>query len=65
MRPGFERILNIAACVFVVFMIKTGISRSLLDYQKQGETSIKNYYARNLDSQMVNEIFPENSSSVG
>ncbi len=62
---SMERVLNVAACVFVVIMIKAGQSNSLLNYQKQGKTAIKNYYARNLDSQMVNEIFPEDSSSLG
>lgn len=65
MRPGLERVLNAAACVFVIFMIKTGISRSLLDYKEQGEAVIKNYYARNLDSQIFDEIFPKNSSPTG
>ena len=64
-RPGLERVLNAAACVFVVLMIKTGVSNSLLDYKEQGEAVIHNYYARNLDSQMFDEIFPIDSSSTG
>ncbi|MHC4385692.1 MAG: hypothetical protein ACYTEU_05095 [Planctomycetota bacterium] len=63
MRPGFERVLGAAACVFIVLMIKTGVSHSLLDYQEQGEAVIKNYYARNLDDQLFDEIFSEDSSS--
>lgn len=65
MRPGFERVLNTAACLFVMFMLKTGISRSLLDYKEQGETAIRNYYARNLDSQLFEELFAQDSSSTG
>ena len=64
-RPGLERALNAAACVFVVLMIKTGVSNSLLDYKEQGEAVIHNYYARNLDGQMFDEIFPIDSSSTG
>lgn len=64
-RPGLERILNIAACVFVVVMIKTGVSNSLLNYKRQGEDVIHNYYARNLDSQTFDELFPEDSSPIG
>lgn len=64
MRPGFERVLSAAACVFVVFMIKTGISRSLLNYKEQGEAVIKNYYARNLDDQLFKEIFPDDTSQT-
>lgn len=61
-RPIIEKMLNVAACLFVVVMIKTGISHSLSDYQKQGEAVIHNYYARNLDSQMFDEMFPIDSS---
>jgi hypothetical protein len=64
-RPGLERVLNVAACVFVILMIKTGVSDSLLDYKEQGEAVIHNYYARNLDSQLLNEIFPTNPSEIG
>lgn len=65
MRPGLERAMNVAACIFVAVMIKTGVSDSLLDYKEQGEAVIHNYYARNLDSQMFDEIFPEDSSPIG
>lgn len=64
-RPGLERVMNTAACLFVVLMIKTGISSSLIDYREQGETVIHNYYARNLDSQIFDEIFPKDSSPNG
>ena len=65
MRPGLERLLNAAACVFVVLMIKTGVSNSLLDYKEQGEAVIHNYYARNLYSHMFDEIFPGDPPSIG
>lgn len=61
MRPGFERILNTAACLFVLVMIKTGTSNSLLGYRVQGKAVIHNYYARNLDSQTLSELFPTDS----
>ena len=64
-RPLIERVLNVAACLFIIVMIKTGVSRSLLDYKQQGEAVIHNYYARNLDSQMFDEIFPEDTPSIG
>ena len=62
MRPGLERVLNVAACIFVVLMIRTGVSHSLLDYKEQGEAVIKNYSGRNLDSQLFDEIFPGDTS---
>lgn len=63
MRPGLERALNVAACLFIVIMIKSGVSSSLLDYRDQGQTAIEKYYARNLDSQTFDEIFPTDASS--
>jgi hypothetical protein len=63
MRPVFERILNTAACLFVICLIKTGMTSSFLDYQNQGQTAIENYYARNLDSQTFDELFGSDSSA--
>ena len=65
MRPGLERLLNTAACLFIILMIRTGISKSLLDYEEQGQAVIKNYYARNLDSQTFEELFPTDSTQIG
>lgn len=64
-RPGLERVMNIAACIFVILMIKMGVSSSLMDYKQQGEAAIHSYYARNLDSQTFNEIFPTDSYPLG
>lgn len=64
MRPVMERVMNIAACIFIVLMIKTGMTSSLLNYKAQGEAVIENYYAGNLDSQMFNELFPTDSSGI-
>ena len=63
--PLIERVLNVAACLFIVIMIKTGVSHSLLNYKEQGEAVIHNYYALNLDSQMLEEIFPTNPPTIG
>ena len=66
-RPFIERVLNVAACLFIIVMIKTGVSNSLLSYKEQGEAVIHNYYARNLDDQLFKEIFPEDPplTSIG
>ncbi len=63
-RPFIEKVLNVAACLFIVVMIKSGVSHSLLDYKQRGEAVIHNYYARNLDDQLFSEIFPEDPSST-
>ena len=65
MRPILERVLNTAACLFIICLIKTGMTSSFLDYRDQGQTAIENYYARNLDSQTFDELFPTDSSSNG
>ena len=64
MRPGFERLVSAAACVFVVLIIKVGLSRSLMDYHEQGQAVIHQYYARNLDSSMLEEIFPTDADAA-
>ena len=48
--------------LFVLVMIKTGTSNSLLGYKEQGEAVMHNYYARNLDSQLLGELYPEDSN---
>ncbi len=58
LRPGLERVANTAACLFVILMIKTGLTNSLADYHDQGETAIHNYYARNLGQSMADELMP-------
>jgi len=61
-RSLIDRLLNIAACLFVVLMMRSGIFHSLTSYKEQSEAVIHNYYARNLDSNMFNEIFPNNDT---
>ena len=63
-RPVIERVLNIAACLFVVVMIRMGVTSSLTDVKNKGETALHNYYARNLDNQLYNEIFPEDARNA-
>lgn len=63
-RPILERILNVAACLFVMGMIRMGVTSSITDIRRQGETAVHNYYARNLDSQLLGEIFPEGPPQV-
>ena len=57
--PMLERLLNVAACLFVVLIVRMGITSSMADIRQQGETAVHNYYARNLDTQLFNEIFPD------
>lgn len=61
--PVFEQILNIAACVFVLLMIRCGIFNSLTNYKEEGQAVLQNYYARNLDQELIDEIFPAGSQN--
>ena len=63
-RPLIERLFHVAACLFVVLMVRMGVTSSLADVQTRGKTALHNYYARNLDAQMVNEIMPDDSSQA-
>ena len=62
--PLLERLMNIAACLFVVLMVRMGVTDSLTDVQTKGKTALHSYYARNLDAQTVDEIFPDDTSRV-
>ncbi len=61
-RPTIEKWFNVAACLFIVAMIRMGVTSSLTDVKGRGQRAVHNYYARNLDSQMFNEIFPDDTT---
>jgi len=61
---AIERILNVAACLFVIIMIRMGVTSSLTDVKSKGQAALHNYYARNLDSQLCSEIFPEDARNA-
>jgi hypothetical protein len=63
-RPLIERMLNLAACLFVVIMIRMGVMSSMRDVQTRGKAVLHTYYARSLDSQLVNEIFPDDTAQA-
>jgi hypothetical protein len=52
-----EKIFNIAACLFVIAMVRMGVASSFLDVQNKGKTALHHYYARNLDSQTADDLF--------
>lgn len=62
-RSSFEWLLNAAACLCVMVMVRMGITDSLTDIRRQGETAVHNYYARNLDRQLVDEIFSDDPAA--
>ncbi len=50
-------IANVAACLVVIILMKTGIFSSMNKFKKQGNTAMKHYYAKHLDEETVNDIF--------
>jgi hypothetical protein len=60
-KPVLEHALNMAACLFVLVMIRCGIFSSLSSYKEQGEAVLHNYYAQNLDKQLFDEIFGDDT----
>jgi len=55
--PMLERLLNVAACLFIVLMIRVGLKNRMLEIQDQGTKVMENYYARNLDPQLFEDVF--------
>lgn len=56
-RPVLERLINIAACLFVVLMVRTGLTHKMFEIREQGTKVMENYYARNLDSRLYEDVF--------
>jgi hypothetical protein len=60
-KPVMEQVLNVAACLFVLVMIRSSVFNSLKDFRSQGRAVLHNYYADNLDSQLCQQIFPDDT----
>ena len=56
-RPMLERLINVAACLFIVLMVRVGLTKSLFEIKDQGTKVMENYYARNLDAQLFEDVF--------
>jgi hypothetical protein len=54
-----EKLVGVAACLMVICLIKIGVFSSLKDIHDDGQTAMHNYYARNLDPEMMGELFDE------
>jgi anti-sigma factor RsiW len=54
-----EKLLGVAACLMVICLIKVGVFSSLKDIHDDSQTAMHNYYARNLDPEMMGELFDE------
>ena len=50
-------ITSAAACLAILVLLKVGIFSSMDSMQKKGTESLKQYYAKQLDENTVNDIF--------
>ena len=53
---GLEKVVNIAACLMVLAMIKFGTISFLKDVHQDGTKVMHNYYAKNLGQDMANDL---------
>jgi hypothetical protein len=56
-RPVIERILNVAACLFIAVIIRVGIVSDFNHVKQDGTKVLQKYYANNLDPGLCREIF--------
>ena len=50
-------IANTAACLAILFLMKTGIFSSMDKVQSDGQKAAKQYYAKHVGDELANEIF--------
>lgn len=50
-------VANYAACIAVIFLMKTNIFSSIVKYEKGGEKAIRQYYAKHLGEDLAKDIF--------
>ena len=51
-------IVNTAACIMVLFLMKVGIFSSMDKFQSEGQKVVKQYYAIRVGEELADEIFP-------
>jgi len=48
--PLVDRLVNMAACLFIVLMIRSGLTDKMFEIKEQGTKVMQSYYARHLDN---------------
>lgn len=48
--PFVDRLVNMAACLFIVLMIRSGLTDNMFEIKEQGTNVMESYYARHLDN---------------
>jgi hypothetical protein len=54
-------VLNVAACMTILLLMKIGAFSSLNTLQNQGHNVMKKYYANRIGNDLADEIFPKNT----
>lgn len=52
-----QPVVNAAACILVLVLLKMGVFSSMDNIQRHGNSAVKHYYARHLDQNTVSDIF--------
>jgi len=52
-------IVNTAACLAVLFLMKTGVFSSMNKFQTGGTNAMRSYYATHVGTDIADEIFPD------
>jgi hypothetical protein len=55
-------VLNLAACVTILFLMKIGVFSSMNTFQTHGQKFIQKYYANRIGDDLADEIFPEDTN---
>lgn len=57
-------IANLAACIVILLLMKTGVFSSMGQFHNQGEKVMKQYYARQAGEDLAEEVFPDNTKPL-
>lgn len=52
-----QPVVNAAACILVLVLLKMGVFSSMDNIQRHGNSAVQHYYSRHLDQNTVNDIF--------
>ena len=55
-------VANLAACIAILLLMKTGVFSSMGQFYNKGEKVMKQYYARQAGEDLAEEVFPNNTT---
>lgn len=50
-------IVNAAACIAIIVLLKVGVFSSMDNYHEQGKEAVQHYYAKHLGDELADDIF--------